>query len=130
MSGIGNNVSLSFDGTSLTGIKSVEESSDVAMAVSQYAGQAHDKNFAGTHNTTLTVNFEIAATDVTLLGTTLARGNTGAVEYYPFGNTATYIKITSTNGTIGASSFSTPVNGIIAGNVTIHLDDYTIEAAA
>jgi len=61
--------------------------------------------------------------------TALDVGSTSTFTYYPFGNTATYIKLSATRGTATALNISAPANGVVTVDGTIELDDLTVGAA-
>ena len=61
--------------------------------------------------------------------TALDLNSTSAFTFYPFGNTATYLKLTSTRGQVTGQNVSAPSNGVVTVDGTIVLDDLTIGAA-
>lgn len=121
---------LSIGGTDIPYVTSIDISEDIDNAMSNLMNQPHKKVLTGNQSTILTANLELptGASGVTLWGTTLARGASGAIIYQPFGTTTGDVKITSTKGTVLGRTQQTPVNGIIAATVTIQLDDYTVAA--
>jgi hypothetical protein len=66
----------------------------------------------------------LSAADTVKIGA-LEEGDTGAWIGMPAGNTASYIKFTSTKGTIINAPVSAPQNGVVTIDLTIALDDLT-----
>lgn len=94
-----------------------------------YQCNSYDKHAVGTRSVMFNVTLALAATDTTKISA-LAPGSSGAFEYHPGGDTATYIEVTSTKGTVISRNVSSPVNGIISADVSIALDDVTFQAAS
>lgn len=115
---------------SLTNVTGMNWSDTAAGIISQVVGQSVDKHYAGTANVSGTVNFEVLQTDVTVVGTNFARGTTGTGELHFFGDTATYLELTTTKITIMSIDISGAINGICAGTINWVADDITIQAAS
>lgn len=112
--------------TNVTGITFDRAAADV---ISRVVAQNVDYHYAGTLNITGTVNFEVALTGVAIVETNFKPQTTGATEIHLFGDTATYVEITSTAGVILTQNLSGAINGIVAGTLTFALNDVTIGAA-
>ena len=93
-----------------------------------YSCNGATKHLAGDVNAVFSCTVALAATDTTKVGA-LEPGTTGAWTGYPGGSTATYIKYTATKGTVISAPITAPVNGVIAVDVSIALDDCTDGAA-
>jgi hypothetical protein len=94
-----------------------------------YQCNSYDKTAVGTRAIVFTTSLALAATDTAKVAA-LYPGATGSWEGHPGGDTATYIEITSTKGTVVTANKSAPVNGIITLDLTINLDDVTYQAAS
>lgn len=114
---ISNNVTITFD----------DAAADI---VSQVVGQAVDVHYAGTRNITGSVNCELVNTGVADFETNFKPTTTGATEIHLFGDTATYVEITSTKGTILSRNATGSINGIVTYTLNFALDDATVAAAA
>lgn len=93
-----------------------------------YQCNGYDKHGVGTRGISFSVTLALAATDTTKVSG-LAPGTTGAFEAHPAGNTATYIEVTATRGVLTQRNLTAPINGIIAADIVIALDDVTWKAA-
>lgn len=111
----------------VTGITFDDQAADV---ISRVVGDTVDTHYAGTANVTGSVNCELAAASATVVGTNFPRGKTGAVEIHLFGDTATYLEITSTDGVILGINSGGTVNGITAFTINFALNDVTYAAAS
>ncbi|MCO5189171.1 MAG: hypothetical protein M9918_13390 [Anaerolineae bacterium] len=97
------------------------------VEISYYCG-ADTYYITGAEEVILTFTLALAQTDTTAMAA-IARGTSGVCEFHPFGDTATYIEYTTTNGTITNHRLSS--NPAAAGliEVTCRWDDVTIGAA-
>ena len=86
------------------------------------------KHQAGDETISLSFSLALAKADTTKVAA-LAPGSTGVVTYYPFGNTATYIKHSTTRGVVISSPESDSAGKIVTMDVTIAWDDITSGAA-
>ena len=101
---------------------------NTSLNTAQYQCSGIMKNVVGAKS--FSFNYSIAvpvANDSEL--TALDVASTSAFTYYPFGNTATYIKLSSTRAVSTAMNVSAPVNGVVTVSGTLVLDDLTIGAA-
>jgi hypothetical protein len=89
----------------------------------------YKEHVLGLVNVTGTLNFEVDKTGVTALNDVAPRV-AGALVFYPTGNVATNISITSTNLQITGRSMAFSGTGLATGSVTFVCDDLTIAAAA
>ena len=87
------------------------------------------KTAAGESTYSFSASVALAQTDTAKVAA-LANGATGAFEYHPKGDTATYIEETSTNGTIVQSNMGSAPGAMIMLDIVIDLDDLTDAAAA
>ena len=93
-----------------------------------YQCNSMDKGAAGTRSVTFAVSLALAADDITKVSA-LAPGTIGVFEAHPGGDTTGYIEIESTAALITQRNLSAPINGIIAADIQIRLNDVTIQAA-
>jgi len=120
---------ITFGGTSLGCIQSIDITEDIDNAMSNCMGTSHKVPYTGNEETSITVAIELETDDVVLWGTTLARGTTGAVVYLPFGPGTGNLQIDGgAQSVIGGRTQSTPVDGLVAATVTIMLDSYAVSA--
>jgi hypothetical protein len=107
------------------------QSWDINDAIQDVVYQCNslDKHAVGTRAISFAVSLALSAADTTKVSA-LAPGSTGAFEAHPAGDTATYIEITSTKGTVTQRNIAAPINGIIQADVVIALDDVTYQAAS
>lgn len=87
-----------------------------------------DKGAAGTRVTTFAVSLALAADDVTKVGA-LVPGSVAAFEAHPAGDTPGYQEVTSTEALLETANRQTSPNGIIAFDLTFHLNDVTLATA-
>ena len=131
----GVNQTLAFNsGTSGTNfcITGIDYSFDVDTYKAACAGGAHKATVAGQNDTTATVSMLIdkAAID-NVFGTTsgtFKRGATSTWTHNPEGTGGGNPTITSTEATVGSTSLSVPVEGLVSASVTIHFNNVTIAA--
>jgi hypothetical protein len=126
----GNKAAFTFAGTSYTTANCLQ-SWDFNNSINDivYQCNSYDKHVVGTQSVMFRVTLALSATDTTPV-IALAPGTTGAWEGHPGGDTATYIELTSTRGQVNSANISAPINGIIAMDVEIALDDVTLTTAA
>ena len=86
-------------------------------------------HLAGTSTIALSFSIALSNTDTSKLST-LAPGATGTCEYYPFGNTATYIKHSTTKATVVQANESDSAGKVVTLDVSIVWDDVTTAAAS
>jgi hypothetical protein len=101
-------------------LQSWDLSSAVADVVYQCNG--YDKHAVGTKSASFRTSLALAATDTTRV-TAFAPGTTGIFEAHPAGNTATYIEIEVAKATVISANLTAPINGIIAIDLELALDD-------
>jgi len=94
-----------------------------------YQCDGNDKTASGTKQIAFRTSLAFAATDSTK-HQAFTPGTTGTFEGHPAGDTATYIEITSTRGTVISAPMSAPQNGIISMDIEIALDDVTYTTAS
>lgn len=121
--------SLSFGGTSLTCLQSVEISGTAPTTEVECSGASSVEYVTGLPRFTMTFTGAVEDDDVTLLNA-IQPNDAGAVAFDPAGTATGTIDISSTNGTISDFGLSTPVNGFSSYSGTIVLDDLTIAANA
>ena len=96
-----------------------------------YSCNGYDRHGVGTENAVLTVTLALAATDTTRV-TQLDAGNSSTqFEAHPGGDAAPggKIEIKAIRAQINRCDITAPMNGIIAMDVEIALDDVTIGAS-
>jgi len=86
------------------------------------------KSAKGAKTFAFNYSFAVPVASDSLL-TALDVGSTSTFTYYPFGNTATYIKITATRAIVTAMNIGAAANGVVTVDGTMELDDRTIGAA-
>lgn len=87
-----------------------------------YQCNGYDKHAVGTKSASFRTSLALAATDTTRV-TAFAPGTTGIFEAHPAGNTATYIEIEVAKATVISANLTAPINGIIAIDLELALDD-------
>jgi hypothetical protein len=87
-----------------------------------------NKHIVGARTVVFSGTLALDATDTTKINA-LKAGTQGAFEGHPAGDTATYMEIISTQGTVTRSHMSAPINGVITLDFDIALDDVTYQAA-
>lgn len=87
-----------------------------------------DKAAAGTRSVTFNASLALAASDTTKVSN-LSPGSTGVFEAHPAGDTSGYQEIEATSAMVITANRSTAPNSIISLDVTIRLQDITIQAA-
>lgn len=123
----GNNQAVSVGGNSFTNVTETRLSEAVQEIVARVAASGHAETHAGIQDSTLTVSQNVLQADTTQIGYSDPT-TTGALIYHPFGNTATYIEVTSTNVTCISRDLGTPVDGLVTASHTWKLDNITIAA--
>jgi len=118
---------LTFGGTTLTCLQSVDISADASAIEIECAGATAKEKLAGLPSYTLNFSGALETDDVTLLNA-IQPNDTGAVTLDPAGKAATTIDISSTNGTVTSFSVSFPANGFAVYSGSIGLDDFTVAA--
>lgn len=94
-----------------------------------YQCDGFDKAAVGTRSAVFSASLVLAAADTTKVSA-MEPGTTGAFEAHPAGDTATYIEVVATEAVVNAANKSTSPNGIITMDVTIRLNDITLQAAS
>ncbi len=126
----GKNASFSFAGDVYDGDDCLQDSGlDDAINEVVYQCSGYDKGVAGTRTAVFNVTLALSATDHAKINK-LNPGDTGAFFYWPAGNTTTYFEIKALSSLITSASFSAPVNGVLAVDLSIRLNDITIQAAS
>ena len=122
----GKNASFSF-ATVLFDADDCLQSWDLSNAIQDvvYQCNGYDKHAVGTKSASFRTSLALSATDTTRV-TAFAPGTTGIFECHPAGNTLTYIEITVTKATVVSSNMTAPINGIIAIDIDLALDDITV----
>ena len=125
----GKNASFQFAGTTYDADDCLQ-GWDLTDAINDivYQCNGYDKHASGTRAVSFRASLALAATDTTKISA-LAPGTTGAFEAHPGGDTATYIEVTASRGTVISRPVSAPINGIISCDVEISLDDITYTSA-
>jgi hypothetical protein len=102
---------------------------DDAVQEALYMCDGFNKGVATVREITFNASMAIANTDVVKL-TALAPGTTASdFEYHPGGDTATYIEVSATSAYVVSRPFTTAPNAVHTIDVTIRLNDVTIQAA-
>ncbi len=101
---------------------------DTADELEYLCNSRHIK-LPGSATAAATVSVAIAATDVATLTALQSTAVLADFAYYPFGNTATYIKITSDSASVFGFSMSEAVNSIVMVDFNIAVNN-PVEAAA
>lgn len=99
-----------------------------SLQVGQYQCSGVMKNAKGPAAYTFNASLAIDVTEDTKISA-LDVGSTSAWSYYPFGTTATRIKLSATRGLSTQCNLSAPVNGVVTLDFGCNLDDFTIGAA-
>lgn len=125
----GKNASFQFAGTTYNADDCLQ-GWDLNSAINDivYQCNGYDKHAVGTKVISFRTSLALPAD--TTIWIDLAPGTTGAFEAHPAGDTATYIEITASRGTVISAPMTAPINGIIAIDVEIALDDVTYTTAA
>ena len=107
------------------------QSWDLASSINDivYQCNGYDKHAAGTKVVSFRTSLALCSSDVAIVQG-FAPGTTAAFEAHPGGDTATYIELTATKGTIMSAPISAPINGIISMDIEIALDDISYSCAA
>lgn len=93
-----------------------------------YQCNGYDKHAVGTKVISFRASLALAATDSTKLEA-FQPGTTGTFIGNPAGDVSGYIEVTATRGTVISAPLTAPINGIIAVDVEIALDDITYTTA-
>jgi len=101
---------------------------NTSLQTGQYQCSGIMKNVVGAKSFSFNYSLAIPVANDSEI-TALDVGSTSTFVYYPFGNTATYIKLTATRGVSTALNISAPANGVVTVDGTIVLDDLTVGAA-
>jgi len=110
--------------------------SDDCIQVASFTNEKEDITYrcggdyahlSGTSNIMLNFSIALAATDTTKLSN-LAPGSTGVAEYYPFGDTTTYIKHSTTKATVISANESDSAGKVVTLDVSLAWDDVTTAA--
>ena len=94
-----------------------------------YQCNGYDKHAVGTKALTFRVTLGLSADDTTVV-TAFAPGTSGAFECHPGGDSAGNIEITATRSQVNSANLTAPINGIIALDIELGLDDVTYTTAA
>ena len=127
----GKNASFVFNSTTLNADDCLQSGGiDDAVNEVVYQCDGMDKAAAGTRSAMFNVSLVLAETDVTKI-TALAPGtNASDFEAHPFGDTATYVEVTSSDATVIRANKSWSANGVVTMDVSIRLNQITIQAAS
>lgn len=131
MADTGLNASVKINGTTY-GTSDCLQSNAINDAINKVVYQCggYDKAAVGTRVVTFTFSLALAKTDVTKM-TALAPGTLiTTFEAHPAGDTDGYIEIISTDGIIESRPGTWSPNGMIAIDVTCHLNNITFQAAS
>jgi hypothetical protein len=94
-----------------------------------YQCNGYDKHLLGTKSLSFRTTMGLAATATTTV-IAFAPGTTGAFECHPGGDTAGNIEITATRAQCNVANVTAPMNGVIAMDIELVLDDITYTTAA
>jgi hypothetical protein len=100
-----------------------------AIADVIYQCNGYDKHAVGTKSLTFRTTLGLDATATTTV-IAFAPGTTGAFECHPGGDTAGNIEITATRAQVNSANLTAPINGIVALDIELALDDVTYTTAA
>jgi hypothetical protein len=131
MADTGLNASVKINGTTYTSSDCIQ-SNAINDAINKVVYQCggYDRAAVGTRVVTFTFSLALAKTDVTKLND-LAPGTViTSFEAHPGGDTDSYIEIVSTSGIIESRPGTWSPNGMIAIDVTCHLNNITFQAAS
>ena len=95
-----------------------------------YQCDSMDKGAVGTRAVMWNVSLGLAAADTSKLAALTPGTNASDFEAHPFGDTATYVEITSSDATINQANISGSANGIITVDCVFRLNQVTIQAAS
>ena len=120
----------SIGGNALTCITEVNFDESADTYFSQCAAASGSVRFPviGTGQVTGSITIELDHNDTTELGY-IDIGDSGALLFYPQGNTATYLKISATTMTITGRNMRYSSTGLAMGTANFALDSLTIAAA-
>lgn len=125
MAADGKNAAFIFGATTYDSDDCLQSSSlNASVAEVVYFCSGVEKMVTGTKTITFSASMAMAASDTTKVAA-LDEGSTGAFTYFPGGNTAGYIKDTSTRATVTANNITATPNAVILMDVTFRLDDLT-----
>lgn len=119
--------SLTFNSIPLTCLQTVTVGGTAPNTEVECSGTASVENVAGLPRYSMSFSGALETDDDTLVDGILP-GESGSVTFNPAGTTATYIRVTSSNGIITDFSMTVPVNGFAQYSGTLVLDDLTIAA--
>ena len=130
MADSGKKAAFTFAGTSYTTASCIS-SWDFNDAINDivYQCNGYDKHALGTRSATFRVTLGLAAADTTRV-IALAPGTTGAFLAHPAGDVTGNIEISAARAQVNTANISAPINGIIAMDIEIALDDVTLTTAA
>ena len=114
------------------GLTDCLQSGGIDHAVNEVVFQCNgmDKGAAGTTSATFNVSLVLDQTDITKINALLPGTNASDFEAHPFGDTATYVEVTSSDATLISAPMSWSANGMVTMDVTIRLNQITIQAAS
>lgn len=118
---------MTFAGTSLTCIQSIDISRTAPVTEIECAGATSTEQIVGIPRYTITVTGALNDDDNALLGA-IDPGDAGAIACDPAGTTAGHLDISSTNATVTDAPVSLPINGFSTYGATFACDDLTIGA--
>lgn len=129
MAHTGKNATFAFNGTTYStsdclGPGTLNDS--ISEVIYQCSGL--DKAAAGTRSVTFSTSLSLAQTDTTKWSA-LVPGATGVFEAHPAGDTSTYLEIEATDALITRANKTWGPNAIIAIDLSIRLQDITLQAA-
>ena len=107
------------------------QSWDLNSAINDVVYQCggYDKHLVGSKTLSFRTTLGLAATATTTV-IAFAPGTTGAFECHPGGDSAGRIEVTATRAQVNSANMSAPINGIIALDIELALDDVTYTTAA
>ena len=95
-----------------------------------YQCSGYDRHLGGTKNVGFSVSLALAATDSTKISGLAPGTHTSIFQANPAGDgTTNYIEITSTDVWVLTQNVTAPINGVIAMDVTMALNNVTITKA-
>ena len=119
-----------FDGIDYTTAHCLQ-SWDLANAINNIVYQCNgfDQNAAGTQATVFRVSLALSADDTTRVSAFTPGEQTTQFEAYPAGQTAGNVEVLSTSAQVNTANVSAPINGIIALDVEIALNNVSMASS-
>lgn len=94
-----------------------------------YQCDGADKHLGGTEAVDFRVTLGLDSTDTTYISAFNPGTSSTQFEAHPGGDTATYIELSSTKALVISRNITAPMNGIIAMDIVIALDNITTTSA-